>query len=340
LKEKFLKAVILAAGASTRTRPLTYTRPKPLLPFFEKTFLEYTLDCLVGLVSEVIIAEHFLSHMIQEKIGNEYKGMKIHHIEMSGTPGTAGTISQIREMFEPPFLVLNGDDIYSKKDIQNLLKHERAVLISDKVEQTRTLDGWNVRDGHVVSLGQKEDGCEWGVATGAYVLSQDYFELPQVKLVGKNETGLPQTLVQGVLQNEYKAVFVEDFWFPVGYAWDLLKLYDAFWHNKKEKVFLGKNVKIGKNTKLARTIIFDNAVIGDDCVITDSVIGAYAKIGNDVSIQNAKDHGTWHVQINGEDLDTDEATLGIFVGDYSTIESGSVLLGGTFINPPQDKIPR
>ena len=45
-----MKAVILAAGKSTRTYPLTLTRPKPLLPFLRGTILDYTLETLKDVI--------------------------------------------------------------------------------------------------------------------------------------------------------------------------------------------------------------------------------------------------------------------------------------------------
>ena len=45
-----MQAVILAAGKSTRTYPLTLTRPKALLPAGNRTILEHNLTQLDGLV--------------------------------------------------------------------------------------------------------------------------------------------------------------------------------------------------------------------------------------------------------------------------------------------------
>ena len=42
------KAVVLAAGFGTRLRPLTLSRPKPLLPVMGEPMLGRILDMLVG----------------------------------------------------------------------------------------------------------------------------------------------------------------------------------------------------------------------------------------------------------------------------------------------------
>jgi NDP-sugar pyrophosphorylase family protein len=41
-----MKAIILAAGAGTRLRPLTDTCPKPMLPIAGRPLLSYTLAWL------------------------------------------------------------------------------------------------------------------------------------------------------------------------------------------------------------------------------------------------------------------------------------------------------
>jgi NDP-sugar pyrophosphorylase family protein len=50
-----MKAILLAAGKSTRTYPLTITKPKPLLKVANKTLIEHNLEQLNGLVDEVVI---------------------------------------------------------------------------------------------------------------------------------------------------------------------------------------------------------------------------------------------------------------------------------------------
>src|SRR5262245_65752734 len=46
--ERPTQAVILAGGRGTRLRPLTDTRPKPMVEIHGKPFLEYLVECRAG----------------------------------------------------------------------------------------------------------------------------------------------------------------------------------------------------------------------------------------------------------------------------------------------------
>ena len=60
-----MKAVIMAAGKSTRTNPLTMTRPKALLPVMNKPILQHNLENLDGLVDEAILIVGYRKEMIE-----------------------------------------------------------------------------------------------------------------------------------------------------------------------------------------------------------------------------------------------------------------------------------
>ena len=60
-----MQAVILVGGKSTRTYPLTLTRPKPLLKVANKTLLEYNLEALNNLVNELILVVGYRKDMIK-----------------------------------------------------------------------------------------------------------------------------------------------------------------------------------------------------------------------------------------------------------------------------------
>ena len=46
-----MKIVLPMAGFGTRLRPLTWSRPKPLIPLAGRAMIDYVLDMFVGIPS-------------------------------------------------------------------------------------------------------------------------------------------------------------------------------------------------------------------------------------------------------------------------------------------------
>ncbi|MBQ3098815.1 MAG: NTP transferase domain-containing protein, partial [Kiritimatiellae bacterium] len=56
------KAIVLAAGFGTRLRPLTLSRPKPILPVMGEPMLARILDMLVSWgVEDITVNAHYLA---------------------------------------------------------------------------------------------------------------------------------------------------------------------------------------------------------------------------------------------------------------------------------------
>ena len=111
-----MKAVILVAGKSTRTHPLTLSKPKPLLKIANTTLLEYNLNQLDGLVEEVILVVGYKKEMIKDMFGDSFKKVKITYVEQIEQNGTGGALLSVKNHLKGKFLVMNGDDLFSKKD--------------------------------------------------------------------------------------------------------------------------------------------------------------------------------------------------------------------------------
>ena len=77
-----MQALILAAGYGKRLRPLTDITHKSLVEVNGVPLLINTLNCLSGRnVTEVLLIVGDKKHLIIEKIGHQYKDMKITYIE-------------------------------------------------------------------------------------------------------------------------------------------------------------------------------------------------------------------------------------------------------------------
>ncbi|MBU0762994.1 MAG: NTP transferase domain-containing protein, partial [Candidatus Altiarchaeota archaeon] len=66
-----MKAVILAGGLGTRMRPLTFSRPKPLIPILNKPVTAHILEYLsANGITEAAITTNYLREYIQQYFGN------------------------------------------------------------------------------------------------------------------------------------------------------------------------------------------------------------------------------------------------------------------------------
>jgi MurNAc alpha-1-phosphate uridylyltransferase len=58
--------MVLAAGLGTRMRPLSDSRPKPLVPVGGKALIDYVLDGLAGSgVARAVVNVHYLPDIIE-----------------------------------------------------------------------------------------------------------------------------------------------------------------------------------------------------------------------------------------------------------------------------------
>ncbi len=72
MKNKPLKALILAAGFGTRLKPFTNTYPKPLVPFFSLTPLELNLEKIKkqSKIQNVAFNTHYLQNVLSPFVFN------------------------------------------------------------------------------------------------------------------------------------------------------------------------------------------------------------------------------------------------------------------------------
>jgi len=108
-----MRAMILAAGRGKRLRPLTDTRPKPLLEAGGRSLLEYHLRALAAAdIRDVVINTSWLAEQIHATIGDGSTfGMRVvYSDEGANVLETGGGIVRALPLLgDEPFLVVNGD---------------------------------------------------------------------------------------------------------------------------------------------------------------------------------------------------------------------------------------
>ena len=210
-----MQAVILAAGRGVRMGVLTENCPKPMLLIGGKPKLEYSLEALPDSITEIILIIGYHGDVIREYFGNFFGGKPIRYVEQAELNGTGGTIHLLKDIVYEKFLVLMGDDLYRKADLERMLGSDLAVLACE-MEDSSQFGVLEIDvEGKLVRIIEKPHAPEYKlVNTGAYVLNTHFFEYPLVP-ISEKEFGLPQTLVQ--MRDKY-AIAVErtKYWFPIG----------------------------------------------------------------------------------------------------------------------------
>ncbi len=299
------QAVILAAGESKRTAPLTLTRPKPLLKIANKTLLEHNLEQLSGLVSEVILVVGYKKEMIREQFGDSYKDLKITYVEQKEQLGTAHAMMQAKSKINGKFLVMNGDDLYSKTEIKTMLQNKYAVL-GKKVADNSKYGAIVMKNGFVSNIVEKPRAAVSDIANvGMYVFEKSVFDIAnKVKKSERNEYEITDVVSTLAKSEKVKLVEVRDYWLPVSYPWQVIEANEYLLKNRFRKESKGViekgatikgDVSVGDKTLIRSgayiegpVVIGKNCVIGPNCFIRPgTAIGNNCKIGQAVEIKNS-----------------------------------------------------
>lgn len=125
-----MKAIILAAGSGVRMHPLTLHTPKSLLVIGGKTILEHIFESLTLDIDEVYIVIKYLGDHIRGFLKGKFLDKKIYFVEGS-EKGSAYSLLAVKPFVEPEesFMIINGDDLPTKQEIQDCLRYTNCILV-------------------------------------------------------------------------------------------------------------------------------------------------------------------------------------------------------------------
>ncbi|MFX0021110.1 MAG: bifunctional sugar-1-phosphate nucleotidylyltransferase/acetyltransferase [Candidatus Hermodarchaeota archaeon] len=302
-----MKAVILTAGEGKRLRPITSSRPKPMIPLLGKPLLEHTILGLkkVGInqfllivgYKQEIIREHF------ENISNQLD-VKIDYITQEEYLGTAHAAGYAKDFIkDEDFLMMYGDlfvdpEIF-KIVIQKYREQEYEGLIA-------LLEVENPQDFGIIKLNSEElveEIIEKPLPTqnagnlanaGIYLFKPTIFKaIEKTPKSIRNEyefTDSMQILIKefggrivGVNINKY-------FWNDIGLPWQLFEANKFLLDGMKSQRIgeIEENVKIHGNVYIGKgTIIKSGTYIQGPCYIGEkNLIGPNAYIRPYTSVEN------------------------------------------------------
>jgi mannose-1-phosphate guanylyltransferase / phosphomannomutase len=106
-----VKAVVMAGGEGSRLRPLTSTRPKPLVPVAGRPIMEHILLLLRRHhMREVVATVQYLGASIRNYFGDgSDSGVSLSYSVEDSPLGTAGSVRLAEDQLKDTFLVISGD---------------------------------------------------------------------------------------------------------------------------------------------------------------------------------------------------------------------------------------
>ncbi|MDZ7724857.1 MAG: bifunctional sugar-1-phosphate nucleotidylyltransferase/acetyltransferase [candidate division KSB1 bacterium] len=295
-----MQAVLMVAGKSTRTYPLTLTRPKPLLPLLNKAIIRHSLDQIAGLFDEVILITGYKQDMIKKTLGDSYRDMHLIYQEQTEQLGTGHAVLQAKAHINGKFVAMNGDDLFSRADFEQLLEYDNAALVK-RVEDPSLYGVFQTDSSHkVLNLVEKPQTYLGDLANiGCYIFQPEIFTvLESTPMSERGEIEITSAVLETAKNKDFYALPIAGDWLPTGYPWHLLDHQEHLMAELEsdtrsgiieDGVTIKGNVQIGEGSIIKSGCYLEGPIIiGAGSVIDPHChIGRYSVIGDNCRIGHA-----------------------------------------------------
>ncbi|HEX2472706.1 MAG TPA: nucleotidyltransferase family protein [Nitrososphaera sp.] len=204
-----MKTAILAGGFGKRLKPLTDTRPKPMIEVFNVPIIEWQVRWLRKFgIKDFVICAGYMKEQIIDHIGNGARlDSRIEYSFEEKALGTGGALLNARELLssQDSFFVLNGD-ILTELDPNRLnIANSNALAVVPLRSPFGVVE--LDENSKVRGFVEKPEIPDTWINAGVYRFTQEVFRyLPQEGNI--EATALPALAKEAKLQGvKYKDVF-------------------------------------------------------------------------------------------------------------------------------------
>jgi len=319
-------AVILAGGLGTRMRPLTLTRPKPLLPLVGEPMVDRLVRSLPREVGRVVLAVNYMAEAVRAHFRQVDLGVRVDVVEEAEPLGTGGAFRNAFDRLGTElFIGLNGD-VVASLDLGAMLAAHRAH------GGAGTIAVWPVKDpsafgvveldarGRIVGFQEKPPkGTARSdlINAGAYVLHTDILDL----LVKGKPSSIERDVFPRVLDRGLHGFRFEGFWVDAGTPLDYLRAHrELLSHDPPpsrrgmsadptarvvepsyiaDDVRLGASCEVGpfaalgegcvvaEGARVSESVLLPRARVGARARVARSVLGEGAEVGAEASLDGS-----------------------------------------------------
>lgn len=116
-------AMVMAAGLGQRMRPITDTRPKPLVEVGGRTLLDHALDRLAEAgIARVVVNVHHLADQVEAHLAGRHGSEIVVSDERAGLLETGGGVRKALPHLGQAFAVMNSDSLWIDGPSPNLAR--------------------------------------------------------------------------------------------------------------------------------------------------------------------------------------------------------------------------
>tara|TARA_B110000027_G_scaffold125847_1_gene143616 strand:- start:104 stop:796 length:693 start_codon:yes stop_codon:yes gene_type:complete len=187
---KINTALILCAGYGERLKPLTLTKPKPLLKIDKITLLENCINLIQSLgIEKIIINTFYLNEKIENFIKEKKFNLDIKIIndgkKILNTGG--GILNMMNSSNDVDFLTLNPDTVWSNNYTEAIQSMEKFYFLNQiknillLVNKNLSFDKKLKGDFNLLENIIKKDDQNNFIYTGCQIINKDLFNLYSVR---------------------------------------------------------------------------------------------------------------------------------------------------------------
>ncbi len=197
-----MKTIILAAGISSRLRPLTDNIPKCLIKLGNKTILERTIDNLIYYkLNEIIIVTGYLEDMIKNFLKSKYPNLNITYIynEVYDSTNNIYSLWLTKKMvLGDQMLLLDSDILFDKRILALLLNSNYANCLALRSDHQLSEEEIKVRlndDKSIAEISKTVDlkhavGESIGIEKFSAEFTNKLFEILDRKILTENKVNI------------------------------------------------------------------------------------------------------------------------------------------------------
>ncbi len=288
-------------------RPLTYGRPKVMLPIANKPILEHLLIAATQAgIKEFIFIVGYHDEQVREYFGRGDKWkISIEYSTQRRQQGTADAVRMVRNLVDGRFLMINGDIIVNQSSIKNLLGNKDNTMSVVEVEDTEGLGLVELAEDRVVHIYEKVEKPPSRMANaGLYLFTPDIFTaISQTPKSARGEYEITDSLQLLIDQKSPVLYQIIDSWLDISHPWDLLPANESILSRMesrslgkveknaviKDAVSIGEGSLVRSGSYIAGPVIIgQNCDIGPNCYIRPyTAIGDDCYIGSAVEVKNS-----------------------------------------------------